>query len=78
MGHIAGAKLILLGQLGRRISEVSRDREIVCICAFGHRSAPAVQALNAAVYTARSMKNGMIAWQLARLPVDKGSRIRKK
>jgi rhodanese-related sulfurtransferase len=78
MGHIADAKLIPLGQLERRISEVPRDREIVCICASGHRSMPAVQALKAAGYTARSMKNGMIAWQLARLPVDKGTWIRKK
>jgi rhodanese-related sulfurtransferase len=73
MGHIAGAKLIPLGQLERRINEVPRDREIVCICASGHRSVPAVQVLQAAGYTASSMKNGMIAWQLAKLPVDKGA-----
>jgi rhodanese-related sulfurtransferase len=73
MGHIAGATLIPLGQLERRINEVPRDREIVCICASGHRSVPAVQALKAAGYSASSMKNGMIAWQLARYPVDKGA-----
>jgi rhodanese-related sulfurtransferase len=73
MGHIAGATLIPLGQLERRINEVPRDREIVCICASGHRSVPAVQVLQAAGHTASSMKNGMIAWQLAKLPVDKGA-----
>jgi rhodanese-related sulfurtransferase len=73
MGHIAGATLIPLGQLEHRINELPRDREIVCICASGHRSVPAVQALKAAGYTASSMKNGMIAWQLAKLPVDKGA-----
>ena len=73
MGHIAGAKLILLGQLGRRISEVPHDREIVCICAFGHRSAPAVQALNAAVYTASEHEERHDRLAVARLPVDKGS-----
>ena len=72
LGHIAGAKLIPLGQLDRRINEVPRDCEVVCICASGHRSVPAVQKLNAAGYTASSMKNGMIAWQLAKLPIDKG------
>jgi rhodanese-related sulfurtransferase len=72
MGHIAGAKLIPLGQLERRIQEVPRDREIVCICASGHRSVAAVHILKTAGVTASSMHNGMIAWQMAKLPVNKG------
>jgi rhodanese-related sulfurtransferase len=72
LGHIAGAKLIPLGELDRRIKEVPQDREIVCICASGHRSVPAVHKLKAAGYTASSMKNGMIAWQMAKLPINKG------
>ena len=72
-GHIAGAKLIPLGELDRRIKEVPRDREVVCICASGHRSVPAVQILKAAGYSASSMKNGMMAWQMARLPINKGT-----
>ena len=72
LSHIPGATLIPLGQLGRRIKEVPHGDEIVCICASGHRSIPAVRKLMAAGYTAISMKNGMIAWQLARLPVTRG------
>ena len=72
LGHIAGVKLIPLGELDRRIKEVPRDREIVCICASGHRSVPAVQQLQAAGYTASSLQNGMIAWQMAKLPINKG------
>jgi rhodanese-related sulfurtransferase len=72
MAHIADAKLIPLGELSRRISEVPRDREVVCICATGHRSVPAVRKLAAEGYTARSLKNGMIAWQMSKLPVKKG------
>jgi rhodanese-related sulfurtransferase len=72
LGHISGAKLIPLGELDRRIKEVPRDREIVCICASGHRSVPAVQQLQAAGYTASSLQNGMIAWQMAKLPINKG------
>jgi rhodanese-related sulfurtransferase len=72
MAHIADAKLIPLGELGRRISEVPRGCEVVCICATGHRSVPAVRKLVAHGYTARSLKNGMIAWQMAKLPVKKG------
>jgi sulfur-carrier protein adenylyltransferase/sulfurtransferase len=41
LGHVAGAKLIPLGELGRRLNEVPQGREIVCICATGHRSVPA-------------------------------------
>jgi rhodanese-related sulfurtransferase len=72
LAHIAGAKLIPLGELSRRMKEVPNGREIVCICATGHRSIPAVHQLAAAGYTASSMKNGMIAWQMARLPIKKG------
>jgi rhodanese-related sulfurtransferase len=72
LGHIPGAKLIPLGELSRRIKEVPIDREIVCICATGHRSVPAVHKLLAAGYTASSMKKGMIAWSLAKLPTHKG------
>ena len=71
LGHISGATLIPLGELGRRLGEVPRDREVVCICATGHRSVPAVRTLVAAGYSASSMKNGMLAWQLARFPVSK-------
>jgi rhodanese-related sulfurtransferase len=70
--HIAGAKLVPLGELDSRLREVPAGRDIVCICATGHRSVPAVRKLAAAGYTARSLKNGMIAWQMAKLPVKRG------
>lgn len=70
-GHIPGAKLIPLGQLSQRMREVPKGREVVCICATGHRSVPAVRKLASAGYTASSMKKGMIAWNAARLPVIK-------
>ena len=72
LGHIIGAKLIPLGELSNRLKEVPKGREIICICATGHRSVPAARKLTAAGYTASSMKNGMIAWQMAKLPVQKG------
>jgi rhodanese-related sulfurtransferase len=71
-GHIPDAKLIPLGELSGRINEVPKDREIVCICASGHRSVPAARQLIAAGYPASSMENGMIAWQIAKLPIQKG------
>jgi rhodanese-related sulfurtransferase len=72
LGHISGAKMIPLGELNRRLDEVPKGREVVCICATGHRSVPAARKLIAAGYSASSMKNGMIAWQLARFPIQRG------
>jgi rhodanese-related sulfurtransferase len=72
LGHITGAKLIPLGELSNRLKELPKGREIICICASGHRIVPAARKLTAAGYTASSMKNGMIAWQMAKLPVQKG------
>ncbi len=72
LGHIPGAKLIPLGELSSHMKEVPQGREIVCICASVHRWVPAVHKLMAAGYTASSMKNGMVAWQLAKLPIKKG------
>jgi rhodanese-related sulfurtransferase len=74
-GHIIGAKLIPLGELRRRMNEVPTGREIICICATGHRSVPAVRQLTKAGYIASSMKNGMIAWQMAKLPIKKGMSV---
>jgi rhodanese-related sulfurtransferase len=71
-GHIASAKSIPLGELGSRLNEVPKNREVVCICATGHRSVPATRKLIAAGYGARSLKNGMIAWQLAKQPIKTG------
>jgi rhodanese-related sulfurtransferase len=71
-GHIAGAKLIPLGDLDSRLKEPPQGRNIVCICASGHRSVPAVRKLTAAGYKASSLENGMIAWQMAKLPIKKG------
>jgi rhodanese-related sulfurtransferase len=70
--HIAGAKLIPLGELSKRMQEVPRSRAIICICASGHRSVPAARKLMAAGYNSvSSMKDGMNAWRTAKLPVSK-------
>jgi rhodanese-related sulfurtransferase len=72
-GHIAGSKLIPLGDLGKRIKELPKDKEIVCVCASGSRSRSATKLLVDAGYTAFDMKGGMFMWQRAQLPVKKGS-----
>ena len=71
-GHIAGAKLIPLGELGKRMNEVPQGREIVCVCASGSRSVSAARQLIAAGYTTSSLRRGMLAWQQKKFPIKKG------
>ena len=72
-GHIAGSKLIPLGDLGKRIKELPKDQEIICVCASGSRSRSATKLLVEAGYNAFDMKGGMFMWQRAQLPVKKGN-----
>jgi rhodanese-related sulfurtransferase len=72
VGHIAGARLIPLGELPRRIHELPRDREILCVCHSGSRSRAAAQQLMAAGLRSVNLNGGMLAWEGARLPVKRG------
>lgn len=71
-GHIAGSKLIPLGDLSKRLNELPRDREIICVCASGSRSQSATRLLIDAGYNAFNMQGGMFMWQQARLSIKKG------
>ena len=71
-GHIAGSKLIPLGDLHKRIKELPQGREIVCVCASGSRSSSAAKTLMKEGYTVFDMQGGMLAWRRAKLPVQKG------
>jgi rhodanese-related sulfurtransferase len=72
-GHIVGAKLIPLNQLHSRLQELPQNREIVCVCASGHRSGSATRMLVKAGYQAVNLKGGMLAWRRANLPVKNGA-----
>ncbi len=72
-GHIAGSKLIPLGELNKRINELPKDKEIICVCASGSRSRSAAKFLISAGYNAFDMQGGMFMWQRAKLSVKKGS-----
>ena len=71
-GHIVGAKLVPLNELARRLNELPKDREIVCVCASGNRSRSATRALLRAGCNAVNMNGGMGAWARARLTVKTG------
>ncbi|MEP7378615.1 MAG: rhodanese-like domain-containing protein [Chloroflexota bacterium] len=73
-GHIAGAKLIPLGQLPTRLAEVPRDRAVVVVCRTGNRSAQGRDILVGAGYTAvTSMTGGMTDWIAQGNPVATGN-----
>ena len=72
-GHIAGAKLIPLGDLSKHMNELPKGREIVCVCASGSRSRSATKFLIGAGISAVDMTGGMFMWQRAKLPIKKGS-----
>ena len=61
-GHIVSAKLIPLGELSSRMSELPTDKEIVCVCATGSRSRSATKMLVNAGYNAVNMNGGMMVW----------------
>jgi len=71
-GHIAGAKLIPLGELRKRMKELPHGREIVCVCASGNRSNSAAKLLAKEGFTVFDMMGGMHAWRRVKLPVQKG------
>jgi adenylyltransferase/sulfurtransferase len=63
IGRIAGAKLIPLGEVPKRMHELDPEEEIVVHCKMGGRSAKAVEFLKQNGFTrARNMKGGILAW----------------
>ena len=72
-GHIAGSKLIPLGELAKRANELPKNKEIICVCASGSRSHSATKMLIDAGFTAINMNGGMFTWQRSGLPVKKGT-----
>ena len=61
---IEGAKLIPLGEIMNRRSEIDENRETVIHCKAGMRSARAVQALQQAGFkgSLKNLKGGITAW----------------
>jgi rhodanese-related sulfurtransferase len=73
MGHIAGSKLIPLGQLSSKLDALgAKDQEIIVVCQSGARSNYAASILAAAGFNkVADLKGGMSNWTWAGLPVQK-------
>ncbi|HBV99284.1 MAG: hypothetical protein JL50_06490 [Peptococcaceae bacterium BICA1-7] len=66
-GFIPGAVNIPLGQIEKRLGEISRDRKVVIYCRSGRRSAEAGKLLTEKGYTdVYNLEGGITAW-----PYDK-------
>jgi rhodanese-related sulfurtransferase len=71
-GHAPKAKLIPLGSLGDRLSELPREREVLLICRSGNRSGTAQrQLLRLGFDRVVNVSGGMNAWTNAGLPVER-------
>lgn len=70
-GHAKGAINLPLSQLGSRVNEIPKDREVYIICASGNRSGQAVSFLKRHGYeNTKNVLGGTITWQSQRLPME--------
>ena len=62
--RIEGAKLIPLGEIAQRMSEIDENRETVVHCKMGGRSAKAIEILQKAGFKGelKNLKGGITAW----------------
>lgn len=80
-GHIRGAVLVPLDEVGERAEEVlSHDDDVIVVCASGNRSLSAAnQLMSMGFEHAVNMKGGMNAWQAEGLAVEKGqAKVRRR
>ncbi|MCA0435013.1 MAG: rhodanese-like domain-containing protein [Actinobacteria bacterium] len=71
-GHVPGAILIPLAQVGARFSEVPRTGPVYVICASGNRSKAATTVLENAGFEAYSVAGGTGGWVQLGRPVVTG------
>ena len=69
-GVIAGALLIPLSELARRIDELPQGKTVGFVCRSGHRSTLAARRARKQDIDVLSVKGGMIAWEEAGLPTS--------
>ena len=70
--HIAGARLIPLGEVPDRTAELPIDETVYVVCRSGNRSGRAVEFLRHQGIDAVNVTGGMIAWADAGNAVETG------
>src|SRR5262249_13722576 len=70
LGHIAGARLLPLGQLSEGVAALDRERPVVTVCRAGGRSAQATLMLQKAGFAkVANLSGGMLRWHAQGLAV---------
>ena len=64
MQSIDGSYLIPLQELGHRMDELPKDREIVVYCRIGNRSAYACAYLARMGYNVKNLEGGIVLWDI--------------
>lgn len=73
--HVAGAKLIPLGQIEARCGELDKSKPVMVMCQAGKRGAAAADKLRALGFNdVRNLEGGILAWKSAGLPCASGSK----
>jgi len=72
LGHVPGAELVPLAILPNAAASWDPEREVVLVCRSGGRSARAAMALAGRGFRhLYNLRGGMLAWNHARLPVER-------
>jgi rhodanese-related sulfurtransferase len=71
-GHVSGAELLPLDELTAKKDRIPKERDIICICESGSRSAAAARQLSSLGYKVSNMRGGMSHWIRSGLPVKSG------
>jgi glyoxylase-like metal-dependent hydrolase (beta-lactamase superfamily II)/rhodanese-related sulfurtransferase len=73
LGHVEGARLVPLADLGRQLESLDKNAPTVTVCRSGGRSAQAVVILEKQGFSkVANLAGGMLAWHQHGLPVRKG------
>lgn len=71
-GRVAGAKLIPLGDVEKRYTEIDRSQPVYVMCRSGKRGAEAQKRLAAlGMNDVKNVRGGIEVWKAASLPVEK-------
>jgi phage shock protein E len=73
--HLRGALLIPLGELGKRVQEIPRDRPLLVYCSVGARSVSAAGFLDSRGYReVYQMSDGLVGWYRNGFPMERAAR----
>lgn len=73
--HIAGARLIPLGELEKQINELPADEPLIVMCRSGKRGGQAMEKLRSQGFTnVQNLEGGILAWKEAGHPVGRAEK----